>query len=339
MTVYSVTPMQMPTDQAVIKPKEDVAILLAQAGITPLYYSRYVSWNDDNWASQIKGMLATVVAGDVVIYQTPTYAAPEVEAMIISQTHEQGAKIIGFVHDVEYLRYPQSYNREEGVAFLNSFDALMINTKQMRDQVVDSGVTVPIVEVGPWGYVQPFPKRRPQFSKDIHYAGNLVEWKAGFLQNLPADLHVLLYGSADGDDNLGFDLAPGVERMGSYSQEKLAMALDHGFGLIWDCSSNDEYNPYALINMPHKFSLYMSLGLPVIANANSAIGTFVQANGVGIVVNTMAELAERMAALDEDEYNAIADRVAVMSDLVRTGRHLQLGALNAVLTVNNVVPF
>lgn len=339
MTVYSITPMQMPTDQAVIKPKEDVAILLAQAGIRPLYYSRYVSWNDDHWASQIKGMLATVVKDDVVIAQTPTYAAPEVETMIVDQTHEQGAKIVGFVHDVEFLRYPQSYDQQAGVDFLNSFDALMINTKQMRDQVVAAGVIVPIVEVGPWGYVQPFPKRRPKFSKDIHYAGNLVEWKAGFLQNLPADLHVLLYGSADGNQDLGFELAPGVERMGSYSQEKLAMALDHGFGLIWDCNAHDEYNPYALINMPHKFSLYMSLGLPVIANANSAIGTFVQTNGVGIVVNTMADLPQRMAALDEAAYNEIADRVSVMADLIRAGRHLQLGALNAVLTVNNVVPF
>lgn len=69
--LYTVTPIQGPTDQAVIKPKEDTAVFLGNIGFLPLRYSRYIN-NEDHWETEIKGgILAPVQAGDIVIPQVP----------------------------------------------------------------------------------------------------------------------------------------------------------------------------------------------------------------------------------------------------------------------------
>lgn len=337
--LYTVTPIQGPTDQAVIKPKEDTSVFLANIGFTPLRYSRYIN-NEANWEAEIKGgILAPVKADDIVMPQVPGYAPLTVEDAFVHGTHDRGGKIIGFVHDAEYLRYPQSYDRKTWVEYLGSYDALMVNTPEERRQIIASGVTIPIVVTGPWGYVQPIGTRRPHFAKTIHYAGNLVEWKGGFMANIPAALDVKLYGSSDGNSELGYDIAASVERMGSFSQEALALAMDSGFGLVWDENSTHHYNDYALINMPHKLSLYLSLGLPVIAKKGSQVGNFVAANHVGIVVDDLEDLVPVMEAMNEDKYNQPVDLVKPMEDLIRTGRHTQLAALRAIMAVNEITEY
>ena len=334
--LYTVTPIQGPTDQAVIKPKEDTAVFLGHIGFLPLRYSRYIN-NEDHWETEIKGgILAPVQAGDIVIPQVPGYAPLTVEDAFVHGTHDRGGKVIALVHDAEYLRYPKSYDRKTWVEYLGSYDALLVNTPEEKRQVLASGVNLPIVVTGPWGYIQPIGSRQPHFSKTIHYAGNLVEWKGGFMANIPAGLDVKLYGSSDGNSDLGYSIADSVERMGSYSQEALALSLDNGFGLVWDENSSHHYNDYAMINMPHKLSLYLSLGLPVIAKKGSQVGNFVAANHVGIVVDDMEALVPVMAAMDEAHYNELLAAVKPMEALVRSGRHLQLAALKAIMAVNGI---
>lgn len=336
---YIISPIQAPTDQAVLKPKMDVSHFLAEIGFHELFLSRYVNYNDENWRSEILGMIATVRRGDVVVYQTPTYAVPEVEDAVVELVHNQHAKLIAFVHDVEYLRFPQWYDRAHNLQFLKSFDALIVGTAAIRDQLQQDGVDLPMIPSGPWGYQQPIAYRAPKFSHTLHYAGNLVAWKGGFLQNVDASLKIKVYGSADGEADLPYTPAPNVELLGSYHQEELGLALQDGFGLIWDADQNDHFSDYAKVCMSHKFSLYLSLGLPIVTYAQSAIGQYVKANGLGIVVDSLTELPAILAGVDEAQYAALVNRVATMSDLVRTGRHNQLAALQAVLAVSHALPF
>ncbi|KAB1969079.1 galactofuranosyltransferase [Lacticaseibacillus casei] len=336
---YIISPLQPDTDQATIKAKMDTAYFYGKIGFHNLFLSRYVFWNDKHWRSEILGMIATVTKGDVVIFQIPTYAEPEVEEAVVELVHKQGALIVAFVHDVEYLRFPDSYNKQEVLKFLKSFDGLIVGTKLVKDQLASDGVSIPMIPSGPWGYHQAIAYRRPKFSQTLHYAGNLVERKAGFLKNVPADLNIKVYGSADGDTKLPYSLAESVEYLGSYRQEELALALNDGYGLIWDADTENHFDPYARINMTHKFSLYLSVGLPVIAFNQTAIGRYVSENGLGIAIDSLDNLPNIMAGITEDDYNQLVDKVANISNLIRTGRHNQMAALQAVLAVKGTLPF
>lgn len=336
---YVLSPMQPATDQATIKAKMDVAYFFGKLGFRELFLSRYVKWNDEHWRSEILGLIGSIGIGDVVIYQIPTYADPEVENAVVELVHKQKALIVAFVHDVEYLRFPGSYDKDQIINCLNSFDGLIVGTEVVKERLAADGITVPMIPSGPWGYVQPIGYRRPAFSQDIHYAGNLVERKAGFLKNVPDGLHIKVYGSADGDTNLPYSLANSVEYLGSYRQEELGLALNSGYGLLWDADTENRFDDYAKINMTHKFSLYLSLGLPIIAYNKSAIGRYVNENELGIVIDSVDNLPNIIQGITEDDYNHLANKVQNISELIREGRHNQMAALQALLAVKGALPF
>lgn len=332
---YIVSPLQPKANMAVEKPKTDTAIFIGQVGFERLQLSRYVYWDDKNWQSQFSGIYSGITPDSVVIYQTPTYAGAEVEEYAVQAAHEKGAKVIGLIHDIEYLRYPTDYNHDSELHFLKSFDGLLVGSRRAREILERDGVDIPIREAGPFGYIQPFEYRRPQFSKTMHYAGNLLAWKAGFLAEVPSGLDIQVYGQNDQKDELDFIPSSSVTLRGSKSQQDLALSLTNGFGLIWDADENLQYSEYMRIAMAHKFSLYMSLGLPVIANTDTAIGEYVDRYNLGFTLEDIKELRPRMNDLTERQYNQYVDRVKVMSDLVRRGRHLQEAALAMSLTVRN----
>lgn len=334
---YIISPLQAASDQAVVKPKEDVAHYLQQIGFQPLWYNRFIKFEGDgDWAGRIEGMLGPVQAGEVVIYQTPTYADITIEKYIIEAVHQRHAKIVAFVQDVEYLRYPELYPKVEWLDYLNSFDVVMVSTTPMAAAIKADGVKRPIIISGPWGYVEPMTYHQPSFSRTLHYAGNLMKWKSGFLRHVPASLDVQVYGSENGQTNLSYPLGPGVTYRGTMSQAELGLTLTNGFGLIWDEDDQGHYAAYARINQAHKFSLYLALGLPVIANRESAIGAYIEQNQVGLVIDHLTQLPDVMAAQTEATYGPLVDQVKALSALIRAGRHTQLAALKAVLAAHDI---
>ena len=80
----------------------------------------------------------------------------------------------------------------------------------------------------------------------------------------------------------------------SKSETIIRSAHDGDFGLVWDGESLDEcsgiYGKYLLYNNPHKLSLYLSSGKPVIVWKQSALAPFVEENGLGVAVGSLAEL-------------------------------------------------
>lgn len=332
---YIISPLQPKANMAVEKPKTDTAIFIEQVGFTRLQYSRYVFWSDKNWHSQFTGMYSGMTPNSVVIYQTPTYAGPDVESYAIQAAHEKGAKVVGLIHDVEHLRYPDSYDAEYELNFLKSFDGLIVGSHRVREILVSEGVDIPIKESGPWGYIQPFEYERPTFTKTMHYAGNLISWKAGFLAHVPEGLDVQVYGQNDSKIEPDFTPSSSITLQGPKSQQDLSLALNNGFGLIWDADEDLKYSDYMRIALSHKFSLYLSLGLPIIANRDTAIGEYVDKYNLGFTLDDIKDLKPLMDDLDESKYNQVVDSVAIMSDLVRRGRHLQQSALEMSLRVRN----
>lgn len=336
---YIVSPVQPRATMAVEKPKSDTAYFIGQVGFEKLQYSRYVSWNDKHWTSEFQGIFAGIEPNDVVIYQTPTYAGTEVEDYAVEAAHEKGAKVVGLVHDVEYLRYPEDYDKERELNFLKTFDGLIVGSKRIHDALRADGITTPMVESGPWGYIQPFEYARPKFSKTIHYAGNLITWKAGFLSKVPEGLDLQVYGSNGEDEKPDYPPTDSVTLRGPKTQQELALLLTNGFGLIWDADQNLKFSEYTRMALSHKFSLYLSLGLPLIANRDTAIGEYIEKHGLGFVIDGISELQPLMDEIDESKYNQVVDRVAIMSDLVRRGRHIQSAALEISLKVRDADVF
>ena len=80
---------------------------------------------------------------------------------------------------------------------------------------------------------------------------------------------------------------------------------------------------------PHKLSLYLSSGLPVIIWKEAAEADFVEKQGVGICVDSLKELSAKFEMLDENAYNKYAESVRELSEKLRTGQFGKYAILSA----------
>lgn len=69
------------------------------------------------------------------------------------------------------------------------------------------------------------------------------------------------------------------------------------------CSGN--WGKYLKIIAPHKFSMYLVAELPIIVWKESAMAKLVEQNKLGITINTLTELGDRISRISSDEYDNI----------------------------------
>ena len=161
--------------------------------------------------------------------------------------------------------------------------------------------------------------------KFINIAGNLSKNKAGYVYKLN-DLKIKnyvfnLYGiNYDGVNN------DRIVYKGSFAPDILITELNSGFGLVWDGDSIDTcsgaYGDYLKINNPHKLSLYMAAGMPVIVWKESAISKFVLENKVGFVIESIEQIDNIIFKITSEEYEEYLKNVKMIQNKVLKGEFL-----------------
>ena len=101
---------------------------------------------------------------------------------------------------------------------------------------------------------------------------------------------------------------------------------NYHFGLIWDGKSLDtcdgDTGDYTKFNNPHKLSLYLAIGLPVIVWKEAAIAKFVEENKVGVAISSLQELNNLDKVISPDLYQNYLNNITDISAKVRNGYFL-----------------
>lgn len=110
---------------------------------------------------------------------------------------------------------------------------------------------------------------------------------------------------------------------GVKTPDELPRFLSGNFGLVWDGTSmntnNGVYGEYTRYNNPHKVSLYLSSGLPVIVWKDAAISKFVVENNLGIAIDSLYELESRLEEQDIENYNNMVANAVEIGKKLRKG--------------------
>ena len=115
--------------------------------------------------------------------------------------------------------------------------------------------------------------------------------------------------------------------MGSFSPDEIPAQLHASFGLVWDgetingCSGT--LGEYTRINNPHKLSLYIAAGIPVIVWAEAAVAEFVRKNHLGLTLDSISDLKDVFDRLSEDEYEDMRNHVKTMQQKLVSGFYLR----------------
>lgn len=232
--------------------------------------------------------------------------------------------IITLIHDINSLR---NLDDHEKIKALEDSDILIVHTERMREWWVSNMnyKRIIVLEVFDYLYNFKFDIKVPEYNKDrilIAFAGNLS--KSMFIDKIrpTENINFKLFGI--GIQNRSID--NNIQYIGSFPSDKLWENLDSHFGLVWDGESIDTcsggYGYYLKFIAPHKLSLYLSCGLPLIVWKESAMSTFVVNNKIGLVINSFDDLYLQLCNLSESDYHSLVSNVAIIRDRILTGYYL-----------------
>jgi hypothetical protein len=220
------------------------------------------------------------------------------------------------IHDIESLRSGAALSREEASMFRLAH-RIIVQTPAMRDWLAGHGFETDLIlgrfDYGIEGEADPVTLAAGRVS--VVFCGNLA--KSGFLRGS--------FKVPDGVDFLGYGI--GQEKLaqpwkwaGKFDPSRPPTFENESWGLIWDgpevaacCGPLGEYLRY---NAPHKLSLYLAMGLPVICWSRSAIADHVVSRGLGIVVDGLDDIGQGIASVC---YETLRSNVRRASDEVRNG--------------------
>lgn len=261
---------------------------------------------------------------DEVIFQYPIYSYYLVDQIIQAVRKYTKAKLFFITHDIDALRAetPDKELEQQEVAQLNKVDGLITHNQHMVDWLVQRGVRVPMSTLGIFDYDNPQPMGEDYlYDRSVCFAGNLE--KAPFLEKIKlTEAKLTIFGA-----NPVESYQEGVKYAGQYTPDELLEHMTQNFGLVWDGTSldgcNGRYGEYLKFNNPHKTSLYLSCGLPVIIWKQAALADFIEQHQVGLTVDSLSDLDDVLASITADQYAVMKANTVKLAEELRQGKHIQ----------------
>ncbi|WP_219223181.1 hypothetical protein [Pedobacter antarcticus] len=315
------------------KATEDCASILSSIGFqeisVPVYLNQpYKLFNVFQAVTILFNLFLNVKGKSTLVIQYPLLGINKHLRLIARGLKLKGCKLVVLIHDVDSLRHSGNFTTLPGeIDRLNIFDYVISHNQFMTAKLKEAGLTAKTVELDLFDYLADTGNssvdQESVINKSIAFAGNLG--KSEFLKDLGTvkNVNFELYGPGF-DEHLSNDL---IRWNGSFPPEKLPEIIQGGFGLIWDGNSVGECNghmgEYLKYNNPHKASLYMVSGLPVIAPEHSAVGAFVRKNQLGFTVKSLHELENKINSISLDEYIQMKKNVAGIRGKLTSGVNLK----------------
>lgn len=275
--------------------------------------------------------------GDIFIYQHPLYVSRTLPKFI-DKLKNKGVKLIVLIHDLETLRMgiegavnvnESANNMIEGT-LLKKFDAVICHNAKMKQHLLSQGYTEEqLIELGIFDYITDCKLVHGDTKSEkpsIAIAGNLLKTKCGYIYNIHNEgnnpgLTVNLYGMNFDTESMNDNLV----YHGSFPAAELPEKLTGDFGLVWDGTSAEtcagHVGEYLRFNNPHKTSLYLASGIPVIVWKEAAIADFVTENKVGITVESLYDAESAIRAISAEEYREMCDNAKKTAQLLRSGHY------------------
>lgn len=281
-----------------------------------------------------------ITSGSVVLLQHPFHHKQLTRTKTLMQLKQKkDVRYISVVHDVEELRAFRynDYYQAEFQTMLELADMLIVHNEVMEKWFVERGVPAgKLVSLEIFDYLRAdkaSEARTPVFENSVTIAGNLDTSKCGYIRQLGLidGITFRLYGPNFDEDMRQYD---NIKYGGSFPSNEIPEHLTEGFGLVWDGESIEGCKglsgQYLRYNNPHKLSLYLSAGLPVIIWDSAAEAGFVKRNRVGICLRSLKELTDAFSIMRENDYKGICACVEQVRERLTRGYYAER-AINEAL--------
>ena len=301
------------------------------------FISRYI-----NRMRSISVAEKSIQSESIVLLQYPIYYKNHrLFSFIDNIKNIKKCKIITLFHDINSLRNNEDlFEKKVFERILRYTDVYIVHNDVMKEYLVGIGCSRDkIVSLEIFDYLFKETDFESTYSKSVTIAGNLDTNKAAYISQLDhiKSIKFNLYG-VNFDEKLAD--AENINYFGSFSATEIPEKLNTGFGLVWDGNSIESCTgatgEYLKINNPHKLSLYLVSGIPVVIWKEAAEAEFVRKNKVGLCVASLKELENTMSTMTEGEYRIMLENVKVMQRRLSTGYYTKKALDEAISILNKV---
>lgn len=272
---------------------------------------------------------------DVIILQFPLLWQSLKKQIRMKFLKKRNFKVYLLIHDIESLRNKKNKSFSDfkysiihflqNKTVLERVDGIIAHNDKMKSELVKMGINKEkIFSLEIFDYLIPNFNEDKNYDKDkILLAGNFDIRKTKYARNLPEMPEFEIYGINFESENLPNN----VHYKGAFTPDELPNHLQGGFGLVWDGDSSHTcsgmYGEYLKINNPHKASLYLASGFPIIVWKQSALADFVKRNDCGIIIDSLFEIAGALGNMDEENYRQLIENSRKIGEKIRRGHYLK----------------
>lgn len=296
--------------------------------LKPLQLIIYIK-NKYIWEKELKDLNE----GDSIVIQYPILnTSLGIENVI--KKYSKKINIIALIHDMDSLRYtPQNEGKmlckrvkNDDKNILSSCSHIIAHNDSMKDELIKLGNDEnKIIVLKLFDYIITDEIKEKEYNKDapIIIAGNLSKQKAKYLEYLKdiKDVKFNLYGVGyEGEEQ-------NVNYKGAFLPEELLNNLEGSMGLVWDGVSKDTciggYGHYLRYNNPHKVSMYLTAGIPVVIWEEAALAKFIVENNLGYTIKKLDDLAQLQKSITHEDYQEKIKNIKNLSKKLKTGELLR----------------
>lgn len=274
---------------------------------------------------KIKEALKKVNKDDIFVIQYPLYSR-FATGILLDECKKNGIKTIAVIHDVESLRLYKndSPKIKQELSFFERFNCVISHNDIMTNWLKKNGLKTELVSLELFDYLNKHNLVEANKESNLVFAGNLG--KSNFLEKWSINKSMTVYGINPSDN-----YPKQINYRGVRSPDELPKFLSGSFGLVWDGDSLNTntgiYGEYTRYNNPHKVSLYLSCGLPVIVWKDAAIAKFIESNNLGITISCIQDIETCLNDMSNEQYKSILENVKEVSKKVRNG-YFTINAVN-----------
>jgi glycosyltransferase involved in cell wall biosynthesis len=311
---------------------KDIERLLIKMGFTPIAFPCHFEFSlKAKWARLIHlfRMVATLPSKSTVVFQFPLYARMHKILVRLLRRFRPTIKIICFLTDINGLKDGDPALLKKELLFIRLFENIIVHNQAMATWLVQQqhGAKLAMIEFFDFPVEVNLQKR--QKAPSIAFAGYLDKSKfvTAVTQLSAVDFHV--YGPTD---TLALPTTANIFYHGIYTPESLPQQLKGSFGLVWDGDSIDglqgifgEYNRYI---SPHKLSLYLLAGMPVIAHSASGAAEIIRKYQIGFTINNLSEMHDIITTMSEEEYQTMRRNCLPLAERIAKGDCLRNALLD-----------
>lgn len=321
------------------KAKSDIEDILQKMGAHNLGWKRTCYKNKIlefilNLSGVIKAALS-MRKGDVVVLQ---YPVKKYLKFLCWATHFSGGKVVAVIHDLGAFRSKRITSQEEANR-LQGADVIICHNEKMKQILLDMGITRPLVCLGIFDYLggicQDKDMAQESGEHSVYFMGQLASSSNQFIYNLSALLKTTtfhLFGNKFEQELLPTDCTT------SYHGFAVDMDIIQNppaeFGLSWYGESltfgKGKIGEYMSINNPHKVSLYLRCGTPVILWKHAGLAEFVDREQCGLLVDSLENLDDQLNTLTKEQISSMCANARRVGSLIAKGHYFETAFRKAI---------